>query len=255
MGKLIIGDYMKKKKRRKNFFLKKYLICLIFVFLLGGFYFEVTSGFYITGYLKDLLFFPVSSLSSKEFITGINMEIIEENKKLKDMISISNSLAFFEPVYAVVVERNNLYWFDYITINRGNLSGIEEGMIVVDSFGVIGVVDKVSLNTSLVSLITNNKSRNNISVKINVENPIFSILSFSNNNLVINNLDKNISDISNSFVYTSGLSDKFPSGILIGRISSLENDVYNVSKTATVDLASDINNLRFVAVLKRVDGR
>ena len=76
-------------------------------------------------------------------------------------------------------------------------------------------------------------------------------LAFSNNNLVINNLDKNISDISNSFVYTSGLSDKFPSGILIGRISSLENDVYNVSKTATVDLASDINNLRFVAVLKR----
>ena len=52
-------------------------------------------------------------------------------------------------------------------------------------------------------------------------------------------------------VVTSGLTTKFPSGIIIGSIIEIEKDYYDTSNVATVFLASDIDNLRFVAVLKR----
>ena len=52
-------------------------------------------------------------------------------------------------------------------------------------------------------------------------------------------------------IVTNGLSNKFPSGIAIGKVSSINEDLYNVSNIATVTLDANIDNLRFVAILKR----
>lgn len=241
------------KKNKKNNFTKKYILSFFCIILLVLSYLEINNNIYITGYFKDVFFLSMSNLSSDEFINGINLELIEENKKLKDIISISNSLSSFSPIYAVVVERNNLSWFNYVTINKGSIDGIEVGMAVVDSFGLVGIVEKVSLKTSLVSLITSNKKSNNISVKINIENPIYSILSISSDGAIINNIDKSVSNLSSAFIFTSGLSDKFPSGILVGKVNNIKSDIYNASKTVYVDIVGDVNNLKYVAVLKRGD--
>jgi len=250
MGRLIIGDFMNKKKKVKyrRFVLKKYFIVFfLFLFFLLS-YFEVSGFFNFNVFFNDFLFFPARKISSYEFIDGINLELKNENKMLKKLLLINDSLTDFSIIYSVVIERNNSYWFNYVTINKGSNDGISKGMAVVDSNGLVGVVDSVSLNTSVVSLITTSSYDNNISVNINSFNEI---LSFDSGNFVIRNVDCEILINIGDKVYTSGLSEKFPSGILIGEVSLIKKNDFGNNYDVYIDLASNINSLRYVAVLKR----
>ena len=62
---------------------------------------------------------------------------------------------------------------------------------------------------------------------------------------------KKFDNLENSLVYTSGMGGVYPSGILIGRVDSVQNDKYEVSKIINVKPSSQIDNFRFVNVLIR----
>lgn len=254
MGKLIIGDNMKKKKKinkNKNIFNNKYTYITIFLILILLSYLTVANMVNIEKYFRDILFYPTKLLDNHIFIEEVNNELQSENEDLKKLLEIKESLIDYDVVYATVIQRNNSYWFNTITINKGKSDGIEENMAVVDSNGLIGSIDKVSNNTSVIKLITMDDKYNNISVKIKGEEEINKILKVSNNKLIIEGINKNAKVSIGNKIVTNGLSDKFPSGIIIGEIISLDNDFYNVSNIATVKLAADMENIRFVAILKR----
>ena len=88
---------------------------------------------------------------------------------------------------------------------------------------------------------------------INSINNINLILEYDhNNNLVVNQLDNfdliNIGDA----VLTSGLTDKYPSGIVIGYVSRIEENTYGTGKILYISLYYDINSIRYVSFLKRL---
>ena len=55
------------------------------------------------------------------------------------------------------------------------------------------------------------------------------------------------------FVYTSGLGGIFPSGILIGSVSEITTDSYDLAKIIKVKPSADFSNINYVSVLKRKD--
>ena len=55
-------------------------------------------------------------------------------------------------------------------------------------------------------------------------------------------------------VYTSGLGGIFPSGILIGEVSEITTDSYDLAKIIKVSPSADFNDINFVSVLKRKSG-
>ena len=209
--------------------------------------------------LKDLIFFPVNAIDnniieSNEFKDGIELEKNKELEELKKLNNISSTLTDFDKVSACVIERNRMYWFNTITINKGKSSGINENMVVVSGDGLIGRVIKVSSKTSEIKLITTNDINHKISVMIKKENDtIYGILSgYNNNNLLeITSLNKDIDNLDNFNVYTSGMGGMFPSGIIIGKVKGIKKDKYDVSKIIEVEPSSNFNELRFVNVLIR----
>lgn len=241
----------KRRKRKKKIINKKYLYIFLMLILLGLAYFEISKEIYISGYFKDILFYPTRRIDNYSFSIAINDEIKKENDELKKTLKIEKSLTDYELYYATVIERNNAYWYDTITINKGKKDGIEEGMAVVDSYGLVGSISKVSNNTSIVKLITNSDKYNEFSAKITGTKEVNKVISVSNNKLQIKGISKDLKIAVGDKVVTNGLSNKFPSGLLIGEIISLEEDSYGISNKATIKLASNIENLRFVAVLKR----
>ena len=52
-------------------------------------------------------------------------------------------------------------------------------------------------------------------------------------------------------VYTSGLGGIFPSGILIGEVSDITTDSYDLAKLIKVRPSVDFNDINYVSVLKR----
>ena len=216
--------------------------------------------FYPYYLLKDIIFFPVSAIEGevvedKLYKDGIESELRNEIEELKKLNDLSNTLTDFNKVSAVVIERNRMYWFNTITINKGSKSGIKENMAVVSNKGLIGKIIKVSSTTSEVKLLTTSDINNKISVMIkNNNDTIYGILSGYNlneNYLEVTSINKDTNNINESFVYTSGMGGIFPSGIIIGKVKGIKKDKYDVSKIIEVEPLTNFNELRFVNVLIR----
>lgn len=255
MGKLIVGDNMRKKKKyNKSYFFKKnkYFYLLFFAFLFIISILVTNNIFNIEKYFRDVLFYPTRLIPSTSFIEDVNYEIQKENDELKALLNIKETLSEYDVIYATVVERNNFYWFNTLVINKGSTDGVENGLAVVDNNGLVGSVSDVSNTTSIIKLITLDDKYNSISVKLKGNNyELNKILKVKDGKLVIEGINKDINIQVGDKIVTNGLSNKFPSGIAIGKVSSINEDLYNVSNIATVTLDANIDNLRFVAILKR----
>lgn len=239
----------------------KTFIILIIIYLTSLITLKTNINLFYPFYLiKDLLFYPTVFANnnfnySNNFKDGIIKEQLAEIEELKKINNISSTLSEFETIKAVVIERNKMYWFNTIVINKGSNEGIEKDMIVVSGDGLIGRVNKVSKNTSEVKLLTTSDINHKISVVIKKDNVnIYGIMSLYDNEtnyLKVTTTNKTNLDLTNSFVYTSGMGGIFPSGILIGEVCEMSLDKYEVSKIINVKPSASFNDLKFVSVLKR----
>ena len=245
---------MHKKKNKVNVIYMTTIILLIFLMI---YVINTKKNSYINNIIKDIIYLPTRLMepTKEKKLIGINLnnELKEENEQLKELLNIKNSLSEFDIINATIIERNTTYWFNTITINKGKKDDIESGMAVVTSGGLIGKIQSASYLTSTVKLITSNDQKNKISVRINTTEKFYNgILTTSEQGkMIIRGLDKNSKIKIGDEVVTSGLSDIFPSGIIIGKISKIENDEYGISKKTYVEPTASIDNVRFVSVLSR----
>ena len=237
MGKLIIGDNMKRKTKKNNVKSKILLLLICFLFIFS--YFELTSDIRLGNVLSDIIFYKSSSIKNYDLLDSVETELKKENEELKKILEIDSSLTDYDVIYATIIGRNNLFFLDELLINKGKVNGIENDLVVVTKDGVIGKVVDSFFNTSRVRLVGNNLS---ISVSINNKNKI---LEYKDGKYIVKGINAIDNNRVGDKVLTSGLSDSFPKGLLVGVVDRLEKDILGVK------LSSDIDNLRFVAVLKR----
>ena len=198
-----------------------------------------------------------TSLDRIDAIETENVELRRQIDALKNELNIDYTLTDYEYLNATVTSRSVGYWYNTITINKGSYNGIKKDMVVINSKGLIGRVIKTSTFTSDVRLITTSETNNKISVHIsNGDNNLYGLINnydYSKNLLEVegisNTKDVNIGD----FVYTSGLGGIFPSGILIGSVSEITTDSYDLAKIIKVKPSADFSNINYVSVLKRKD--
>lgn len=239
--------------------MKKKKIVLISFFLGVLFFltfFSIKYNVDTTNVLRDIFYFPINVVIHNKKIELENrcIETNEELESLKNLLEINNTLSEFKFVTSVVVNRNASYWNNELTINKGSRDNIKKGMAVIDEKGLIGKVEKVSFTTSVVKLITNYSNDNKTSVRIISNGGIFvnKILEVDiNNRLIITGIDNDYNINIGDEVITSGLSDIYPSGITIGQIEKIEDEIFGLSKKAYVKHISDLDNIRFVSVLIR----
>ena len=197
--------------------------------------------------------------SEKENIEQKNATISElekENAELKDILNINKSLNEYERINATVVSRDVGYWYDKFVINKGTKDGISNKMAVVINNGLIGYISEVSTHSANVQLLTKKSLKTKISIKIDLGNNKYA-------NGILEGYDSengvyNIEGISytgeipeNGVVTTTGLSDNFPSGILIGYVNSTTTDSFDLGKIVEVRPSISFDNINYVTVLKR----
>lgn len=242
---------MRKKKLKRVWIKRVFLLSLIFILFLFTF-----ENDFISGVFKDIFYAPFTLIDSANYdviSNGINEELLKERDDLLDLLKMDSTLVDFNTIGAVVVERNSGYWQEILTINKGSKDGVKKGMAVISSGGLVGSIYECSLLTSVVKLISRCEDDNKISVSIlNDEGSIYNVLlTDSEYNKVIMGI-KNTDKIKvGDKVYTTGLSDIYPNGILVGEISKIVMDNYGISQKAYVKLASRLDDLRFVVVLDR----
>lgn len=196
-----------------------------------------------------------TSLDRVTSIESENVELRRQLEKLQEELNIDYSLTDYEYLNATVISRNVGYWYNTVTINKGTYNGVEKDMVVINSKGLIGRIIRTTTFTSDVRLITTSDTNNKISVKIsNGDYNLYGLINSYNyiDNLlevegISNTKDVNVGD----FVYTSGLGGIFPSGILIGSVSEITTDSYDLAKIIKVNPSADFTDINYVSILKR----
>ena len=190
----------------------------------------------------------------------INVERLELKKEVEDMkktLELNHVLGESSYLNATVVNRNLGYWYNTITIDKGEKNGVKKDMAVIVSEGLVGKVIKITAFNSTVKLLTSDDANNKISVKIQAgDQYVYGLLSGynkKNRTFSIEGISTNMKIPKGSIVTTTGMGDIFPSGIMIGKVKSIKTDNFDLAKTVIVEGTVDYDDLNYVTVLKRKD--
>ena len=186
-------------------------------------------------------------------------ELQKELAQLKSLLDLNATLSEYSYVNATVITRNVMYWYNTLTIDKGSKNGIKKDDAVITSNGLIGKIIKVSNFSSTVKLLTTENINNKISIKINSnETELYGLLySYDSNNNVykIEGIEDASSISKGDYVTTTGLTNYFPSGILIGHVSRVVKDEYDLNSVVEVTPSVNFDNISFVTVLNRKASR
>ncbi len=184
-----------------------------------------------------------------------NIELRKQLESMKEELDIDYTINGYEFLNATVINRNISHWYNTITIDKGSYNGVTTDMVVVNSQGLIGKVISTTTFTSDVKLLTTADTNNKISVTIsdgkNKVNGLIKNYNYKNNSLEVEGISNTESVSLEDYVYTSGLGGIFPSGILIGKVSEITTDEYDLSKIIYVKPIADFDDINYVAILKR----
>lgn len=183
-------------------------------------------------------------------------ELKEENESLKEMLELDKSLSDYEKVHATIINRSMNYWLDSFTIDKGSKDGIDKNMAVMGNGELIGYISQVSNSTSTVKLLTNSNFSNQISVKIQISKGKYAyglLTGYDSERKVykIEGISDYVEIPVSSKVTTTGLGDKFPSGLLIGTVLDIETDSFDLAKIVSVKSSLVVDDIRFVTILIR----
>lgn len=171
--------------------------------------------------------------------------ILDTSKYLKIDTTITNQYKY---IHAKVVNNSTNKRHNFLTLNKGSKHGIEPEMGVITKLGVIGVVNRVSKNFSTVISILNPTLK--ISAKIK-KNNYYGPLSWEGNKVnqcVLNEIPQHAEIEIGDTIITSGYSEIFPEGILIGFIEEYrlkDGNFYEIK----VKLALDMRKITNVNVI------
>lgn len=260
---------MKKKPKKilKTIILLIIIILLLYISLnLDRDFLTIESNFKDKiSYLTKIVISPVQALTqssnkdqseSYTIQKNINASLEKEIQELKELLNLNSTLTEFKTTNATILSRNNSYWFNSITIDKGSTDGIKKDMAVITTNGLIGKITKTTNQTSEVKLLTSDDITYKTSVVIRIgEKDHYAILNGydqENNLLKISAIDKATQISAGDTVLTSGLG-QMPQGIYVGTVVFSEIDKYNLSQVVYVKPAQDFNNIHYVTVLKEYE--
>lgn len=147
--------------------------------------------------------------------------------------------------------------FCSFSINAGSAVGVSAGDPVVTADGLVGIVEEVGLTFSKVRTVLHPNLKASASISRTDESGYTggSLTLAEEGLLRINYLERSSSVVSGDFVVTSGLGGVFPSGLLIGRVTSVSADSDGMTLYGYVEPFVDIRNLKRVMVITSFEGQ
>jgi rod shape-determining protein MreC len=141
-------------------------------------------------------------------------------------------------------KRNN-----FLMINKGSIHGIENHMGVIIGNKIVGQVVSVSPHFSWIMSLLNKDSR--VSGKFKKNNQLVNVEwnGGSYRRGQVKEIPKHIVMVRGDTIITSGNSDIFPEGLLIGTIKSFSNPQDENFNNAELLFSTDFNSLGYIEVV------
>ena len=178
-------------------------------------------------------------------------ELQAENKRLRELLSISKSYESFDLLDAEVIASDTGSWGFTYTLDRGSADGVTVDQCVLTQEGVVGRVVEVGVNWARISCITATDSRIGALVSSTREVGVLEgsfdlmrqgVIRFS---YLPANPELRIGDT----VETSGSGTVYPKGLIVGTVIDLLPESDGNGYHAIVEPAADLSSLTSVYIL------
>jgi rod shape-determining protein MreC len=169
------------------------------------------------------------------------------NKRLRELMDFRSEWAPGS-LTASVIASSGSTWFHTLILDKGRTDGVDKGMAVVSSVGVVGQVVSVTSRTAKVLLITDSHSGVDAMVQ---RSRARGIVTGSLENGPIMKYVKRSDDLQEGDrLVTSGLDGVFPKGMLVGAVAKVNKKNFGLFQYVEVNLAVDPNRIEEVLVIK-----
>ena len=140
---------------------------------------------------------------------------------------------------------------NYIIVHRGSQQGINADMGVIDpNNAVVGSVMEVSNNYAVVMSLLHEQS--NLSARLKKSGETGTVVwdGLSSKIILLKDISKSVKIAAGDTVVTSGFSDKFPSGLLVGYVKDIINDKSSSTYTIRLHPAANFQALQYTYIIK-----
>lgn len=186
-------------------------------------------------------------------VASLETQIIELQQQLTEYQILSSLLDFaraypeYEYVGASVIGRDPSPFLQYVIINRGSDDGLRRGMPVVTQQGLVGRISRVTAAAANVQLITDPAMSINVRLQPSRERAVLSgsITGDLTLDFIPQEADVNPGDL----VLTSGFGGNYPPNILIGQVTGVRSQDYDLFQSGSVQPVVDFEQLEIVLVI------
>lgn len=212
--------------------------------------------FSFIGYeIKGIIFYHRNFRENEEFKKEIGLlkqnintlnEVSFENDRLSKLLSFKER-ADFKVIAAKVIGYSPDNWSSVIIIDKGRANGIKRGHVVISYSGLVGRVIECADSTSKIMLV--NDSNFGVSAIVQRSRQEGLVAGALGNYLVMKYLPKD-SDIKVSdVIVTSGLTDNYPKGLIIGTVTDVGDEFSGLSRYVNIKPAVNLSSIEEILVI------
>lgn len=223
-----------------------------FKYVLSGTYENATAGvrgfFSLKGTQKENESLKNEIVEYKAKIALLD-DLSRENEKLRAALYFRSRSFTGRLLPAEIIARSGSNWFNMIEINRGSSDKVAADSAVINQEGLVGRVFEVSKFSSKVLLITDPSSA--VSVLDSETGDMGIAAGNSIGPLKIQYMSATASVKAGDRIVTSGMSDIFPKGVLVGTVRSVSKKDYDIFQKVSINPAANFSRLDKVFVIAK----
>ena len=209
---------------------------------------NVTSYFHLREINDDL---HARNSELEDQVLSLRRQLKEMQEAVyADTMTVSEILHPFSFIIASVTNNSIAHPYNYITVNKGQLDGVEPEMGVVDQNGVVGVVNITADHHARIISLLNPDFR--LSCKVKGSDAFGSLIwdGHSPEEAVLEELPKHTVFAPGDTIVTSGYSAVFPEGIPVGSVIESVRDSDDNFFRLRIKLFTDFTTLSTVRIIK-----
>lgn len=217
----------------------------------------ISNTFNSIGELKELKVNYEETLQLLQGYAGVERELESlrsENTLLKEQLNISSEIPY-KNISARIIGKEPANYFTSFVIDKGFKDGLSKNMAVVafdhGLFGLVGKVEEVGINSSIIIPITNSQCFVAARLQSNRYEGLVSGTNSNEDNLIMEYVSKRaLSETKiNELIITSGMRSLYPPGLFIGRVISISSEEYDTSMELKIKPIIDTSHIEYVFVL------
>jgi rod shape-determining protein MreC len=202
---------------------------------------------------RDVTILTQRNIKLEAEVANLQTQIIELQQQLTEFQILSALLDFaraypeYQYVGASVIGRDPSPFVKYIHINRGSDDGLRRGMPVVTQQGLVGRVAQITASAALIQLITDPGTI--LNVRLEPERVEAVLTGSITGDVGLDFIPQGSNVEPGDLVLTSGLGGNYPPNILIGQVTSVRSQDFDLFQSASLQPVVDFTDLEIVLVI------